>query len=83
MSDTPISTLAPQRAAIIASDAQALDVARALAADFALEAAQRDRERRLPLPELERYSQSGLWGITVPRESVSYTHLTLPTIYSV
>lgn len=68
MSDTPISTLAPQRAAIIASDAQALDVARALAADFALEAAQRDRERRLPLPELERYSQSGLWGITVPRE---------------
>ena len=31
MSDTPISTLAPQRAAIIASDAQALDVARALA----------------------------------------------------
>ena len=68
MTDIAISTLAPRRAAIICSDAEALDVARELAADFAREAAVRDRERRLPLPELERYSQSGLWGITVPRE---------------
>lgn len=63
-----ISTLAPRRAAIIHNDQQALDAARELAEDFAREASQRDRERRLPLPELERYSQSGLWGITVPRE---------------
>ncbi|CAB3660509.1 SfnB family sulfur acquisition oxidoreductase [Achromobacter pestifer] len=63
-----ISTLAPRRAAIIDNDRQALDVARTLAEDFAREASQRDRERRLPLPELERYSQSGLWGITVPRD---------------
>ncbi|MFY0478831.1 SfnB family sulfur acquisition oxidoreductase [Achromobacter marplatensis] len=63
-----ISSLAVRRAAVIDSDAQALEVARALAGDFAREASQRDRERRLPLPELERYSQSGLWGITVPRE---------------
>ncbi|MDH2054920.1 SfnB family sulfur acquisition oxidoreductase [Achromobacter marplatensis] len=63
-----ISSLAQRRAAIIDTDAQALEVARALAADFAREASQRDRERRLPLPELERYSLSGLWGITVPRE---------------
>ncbi|MCH1995083.1 SfnB family sulfur acquisition oxidoreductase, partial [Achromobacter xylosoxidans] len=68
MTDTAISTLAPRRAAIIGSDGEAIAVARELAADFAREAAQRDRERRLPLPELERYSQSGLWGITVPRE---------------
>ncbi|MFD4838161.1 SfnB family sulfur acquisition oxidoreductase [Achromobacter sp. NPDC058515] len=68
MSHDNISTLAPRRAAIIESDAQALETAHALAADFARESSQRDRERRLPLPELERYSQSGLWGITVPRE---------------
>lgn len=63
-----ISTLAPRRAAIIRDDREALDVARELAKDFARDASQRDRERRLPLPELERYSQSGLWGITVPQE---------------
>ena len=63
-----ISSLAQRRAAIIDTDAQALEVARVLAEDFAREASQRDRERRLPLPELERYSLSGLWGITVPRE---------------
>ena len=68
MTHEKISTLTPRRAAVIESDAQALAVARALADDFAREASQRDRERRLPLAELERYSLSGLWGITVPRE---------------
>ncbi|SSW67660.1 Dibenzothiophene desulfurization enzyme C [Achromobacter veterisilvae] len=68
MSHDNVSSLAPRRAAVIETDAQALETARALAADFVREASQRDRERRLPLPELERYSQSGLWGITVPRE---------------
>jgi SfnB family sulfur acquisition oxidoreductase len=63
-----VSTLAPRRAAIIQNDAQAIETAHALAAEFAQDASVRDRERRLPLPELERYSQSGLWGITVPRE---------------
>jgi len=63
-----ISTLTPRRAAVIQSDAEAIETAHALAADFVQESSQRDRERRLPLPELERYSQSGLWGITVPRE---------------
>jgi SfnB family sulfur acquisition oxidoreductase len=51
----------------IASDQEALAVARELAADFAQEAAQRDRERRLPAEELDRFSGSGLWGITVPK----------------
>ncbi len=68
MSHDNVSSLVPRRAAVIETDAQALETARALAADFVREASQRDRERRLPLPELERYSQSGLWGITVPRE---------------
>ncbi|MBF2984371.1 SfnB family sulfur acquisition oxidoreductase, partial [Pseudomonas aeruginosa] len=35
---------------------------------FARESIQRDRERRLPLEELELFSRSGLWGIAVPRE---------------
>jgi SfnB family sulfur acquisition oxidoreductase len=51
----------------IASDSEALAVARELAAEFAQEAAQRDRERRLPAKELDRFSGSGLWGITVPK----------------
>jgi len=59
----------PERPAhIIRDDAEALAVAHALAADFAREAAVRDRERRLPWAELERYAASGLWGISVPRE---------------
>ena len=54
-------------AAVIESDAQALDVAEALAEEFATGAAQRDRHRQLPFQALERFSASGLWGITVPR----------------
>jgi SfnB family sulfur acquisition oxidoreductase len=51
----------------ITSDAEALAVARELAAEFAREAAERDRERRLPAKELDRFSGSGLWAITVPK----------------
>ena len=51
----------------IASDQEALTVARELAAEFAEGAAERDRERRLPAKELDRFSGSGLWGITVPK----------------
>jgi SfnB family sulfur acquisition oxidoreductase len=52
----------------IASDREAIEVAKALAAEFAPGAAERDRERRLPAAELDRFSASGLWGITVPRQ---------------
>ncbi|MBB5393848.1 MULTISPECIES: SfnB family sulfur acquisition oxidoreductase [unclassified Herbaspirillum] len=51
----------------IASQAQALQVAHALAQEFAQGAAGRDRERRLPFEEIERFSHSGLWAISVPR----------------
>ncbi|ELQ14839.1 putative acyl-CoA dehydrogenase [Pseudomonas fluorescens BRIP34879] len=54
--------------AVITSDEQALIVANDLAEDFRRDSAQRDRERRLPLPELDAFSRSGLWGISVPRE---------------
>lgn len=51
----------------IASDAEAIEVAKVLAAEFALDAAKRDRQRSLPLAEIDRFSQSGLWGITIPK----------------
>jgi SfnB family sulfur acquisition oxidoreductase len=54
-------------ARVITSGEEALAVARGLAVDFAEGAVLRDAERRLPWEELARFSQSGLWGITVPR----------------
>jgi SfnB family sulfur acquisition oxidoreductase len=62
----PRFDLAPN-ARRIASDEEALAVARELAPEFAKEAAERDRERRLPAEELDRFSGSGLWAITVPK----------------
>ncbi|TBV03474.1 SfnB family sulfur acquisition oxidoreductase [Phytopseudomonas dryadis] len=53
--------------ALIGSDAEALQVAEALAEVLRAGAAQRDRERLLPHAELERFSRSGLWAISVPR----------------
>ena len=63
------STRAPARttSAVIASDAQALQVAGELALHFKTDSALRDRERRLPHAELDLFSQSGLWGISVPK----------------
>ncbi|MFD8078398.1 SfnB family sulfur acquisition oxidoreductase [Streptomyces sp. NPDC059718] len=55
-------------ATTIADDAGALAVAAALAADFRKGAAERDARRRLPRPELERLSASGLLAVTVPAE---------------
>lgn len=68
-SDDPIPARArPDRHAhIIKSDEEAIAVARRLAAEFATGAALRDREGLLPLAEIDTYSQSGLWGINVPK----------------
>jgi len=63
-----VRSSAQRGVARIRDDAEALSVAHQLAADFAVDAALRDRERRLPWDELERYVRSGLWGITVPRD---------------
>src|SRR6202789_3895836 len=48
-------------------DAEAIETEKILAAEFAIDAAKRDRERILPAAELDRFSKSGLWGITVPK----------------
>lgn len=53
---------------VITSDEEAVLVAKSLVQVFAREAAERDRERRLPFQEVDTFSQSGLWGITIPRE---------------
>jgi SfnB family sulfur acquisition oxidoreductase len=53
---------------VIADDAEALAVAATLAAEFAVDAAERDAQRRLPGPELDRLAGSGLLAVTVPRE---------------
>jgi SfnB family sulfur acquisition oxidoreductase len=63
----PRETQAAPATAIIRDDAQALDTARVLAETFKQQSALRDRERRLPHIELEQFSRSGLWGISVPK----------------
>lgn len=66
--DRPAPAPAPQRNAdVIRDDAHALEVANAFATDIAGDARKRDQERRLAWREVEQFSQSGLWGITVPK----------------
>ncbi|NJC74101.1 SfnB family sulfur acquisition oxidoreductase [Planosporangium thailandense] len=65
---TPTTATARPAAHVIADDAEALAVARQLAAEFAVDATARDADRRLPAQELDRLSASGLLGVTVPRE---------------
>ena len=52
---------------VIRSDAEALSIAYELAEHFKRDSVVRDRERRLPHDELELFSSTGLWGITVPK----------------
>ena len=74
----PVSFQHQAPAHIIQSDAEALEIAQNLAAQFKAGAVQRDAQRLLPFQEIEAYSQSGLWAITVPKayggaEVSSYT----------
>jgi len=52
---------------VIASDAEAIEIAHELADLWRPGAADRDRERRVPREELAQLGRSGLLGITVPR----------------
>ncbi len=64
---------------IIRDDAEAIAVAKKLAAEFIKDSAKRDRERIWPAAELDAFSQSGLWSINVPKKfggpEVSYATL--------
>ncbi|MGV1831822.1 SfnB family sulfur acquisition oxidoreductase [Agrobacterium vitis] len=57
-----------EAAHVITSDAEAIEIAHRLAADFVKDAAIRDRDRIWPVAELDAFSQSGLWSINVPKE---------------
>ncbi|MFE0749666.1 acyl-CoA dehydrogenase family protein [Gordonia sp. NPDC058843] len=63
---TAVSQASPRSATRIRTDVEALSIARELAAEFAVGAVERDRERRLPHPEIDRLSESGLLALTVP-----------------
>lgn len=69
MSLQPLHRNSPAHSAtvVIEDDAQALHTARTLALVFQQQSAERDRERRLPHLELEQFSRSGLWAISVPK----------------
>lgn len=56
-----------QPAHVVKDAAEAITIAHRLAAAFAEEASERDRERRWPVAELDAFSQSGLWSINVPK----------------
>ncbi|MFJ4431206.1 SfnB family sulfur acquisition oxidoreductase [Pseudomonas sp. NPDC089395] len=58
----------PPHAHVIADDAEALSVAHRVATLLREGAAERDRNREVPADVVDAYSNSGLWGITVPRE---------------
>ncbi|HEX3445910.1 MAG TPA: SfnB family sulfur acquisition oxidoreductase [Chthoniobacterales bacterium] len=55
------------RAHRIASDREAIQIAQELRTNFAVDAARRDEKRIFPVSEIEAFSCSGLWAITVPR----------------
>jgi SfnB family sulfur acquisition oxidoreductase len=63
----PLPAPGVPRAHRITSDDEALTVARELAAQFAVGAVRRDAERSAPVAEIEAFSNSGLWGMTVPK----------------
>ncbi|MDU9393596.1 SfnB family sulfur acquisition oxidoreductase [Pseudomonas sp. zfem002] len=52
---------------LIRDDAEAIAVAHQVAALLREGAAERDRQRRVPADVVDAFSNSGLWGITVPR----------------
>jgi len=56
-----------ENVAVIHTDAQALQIAEELAGELRRDSILRDRERRLPHPELALFSRSGLWAISVPK----------------
>ena len=64
---------------VIKTDAEAIAIAKTLAAEFIRESAARDRDRIWPVKELDAFSQSGLWSINVPKAfggpEVSYATL--------
>ncbi|BAZ29933.1 putative acyl-CoA dehydrogenase [Cylindrospermum sp. NIES-4074] len=74
-----------QKAHIISSDAEAIATAQELAAEFVKGDSERDQQKRLPREEVKRFSASGLWGITVPKEygGAFVSHATLAEVVKI
>ncbi|MBD9656507.1 SfnB family sulfur acquisition oxidoreductase [Pseudomonas sp. PDM12] len=72
-------------AAILASDADALEAAHALARAAEAGVIQRDRERRLPWELVERFTASGLGSIAVPRAfgGPQLSYLTIAEVFRI
>ncbi|PCF95583.1 SfnB family sulfur acquisition oxidoreductase [Vreelandella nigrificans] len=60
--------LPDKQANVIKSDDEAIEIAEQLARKFSVDASTRDANGYLPIEELDDYSSSGLWGITVPKK---------------
>ena len=56
------------KAYVIRSDDEAIAIAHEIAAVLQPDAAQRDRSGSVPPEIIDTHSNSGLWGITVPRQ---------------
>ncbi|BAU74986.1 SfnB family sulfur acquisition oxidoreductase [Metapseudomonas furukawaii] len=72
-------------AAVLSSDAEALQAAHELARIANAEAIVRDRERRLPWDLVERFTISGLGSIAVPREfgGPQLPHVTIAEVFRI
>jgi SfnB family sulfur acquisition oxidoreductase len=83
VTQTPDQAPALLPAHVITSDAEALQAARDFAHYAARDAALRDRQRRLPWAELERFTASGLGGISIPRAfgGAEVSHVTLAEVF--
>jgi len=76
---------AKRPAHVIKTDAEAIEIAHKLAAEFAKDAALRDREALLPVEEIEAFSQSGLWGIRVPKKygGAELSYVTVTEVFKI
>jgi len=70
---------------VITSDDEAIAIAESLAATFAADASERDKTRRLPWDELDLFSQSGLWGMTVPKAlgGAGVSYVTVAKVFAI
>lgn len=70
---------------VIRDDAEAIAVAERLKPLFSAEAKERDRDRRLPFSEVDLFSQSGLWGITIPKAygGAGVSQVTLAQVFAI
>jgi SfnB family sulfur acquisition oxidoreductase len=83
--ESPIGQNAPTAVRRIASDAEAIEIAHALARELTPGASDRDRLGKPPHAELQRVAQSGLLGITVSKQwgGAEVSHETIAEVFRV